>query len=62
MRKAGVPAALRKVPEEGVPTWLQRSAPDEEKMQKMDVEDRFGSESDGRQLFRRLAGTWTYWG
>ena len=62
MRKAGVPAALRKVPEEGVPTWLQRCAPDEEKLQKMDVEDRFGSESDGRQLFRRLAGTWTYWG
>ena len=46
MRKAGVPAALRKVPEEGVPTWLQRSAPDEEKLQKLDAEERFGSESD----------------
>ena len=62
MRKAGVPAALRKVPEDGVPTWLQRSVPDEEKLQKMDVDVRFGAESDGRQLFRRLAGTWTYWG
>ena len=62
MRKAGVPAALRKVPEDGVPTWLQRSAPDEEKLQAMESEDRFGAESDGRQLFRRLAGTWTYWG
>ena len=62
MRKAGVPAALRKVPEEGVPAWLQRSAPDEEKLQKMKADDRYGAESDGRQLFRRLAGTWTYWG
>jgi ribonucleoside-diphosphate reductase alpha chain len=62
MRKAGVPAALRKVPEDGVPAWLQRSAPDEEKLQAMEAGERFGSESDGRQLFRRLAGTWTYWG
>ena len=62
MRKAGVPAALRKFPEDGVPTWLQRSVPDEEKLQKMDADDRYGAESDGRQLFRRLAGTWTYWG
>ncbi len=62
MRKAGVPMVIRKVPEKGVPTWLQRSAPDEEKLQKMAAEDRYGSESDGRQLFRRLAGTWTYWG
>ena len=62
MRKAGIPAALRKIPEEGIPTWLQRSAPDEEKLQKMKAGDRYGVESDGRQLFRRLAGTWTYWG
>jgi ribonucleoside-diphosphate reductase alpha chain len=62
MRKAGVPAALRKVPEDNVPTWLQRSVPDEEKLQTMDVTERFGCEADGRQLFRRLAGTWTYWG
>ena len=62
LRKAGVPAALRKVPEDGVPAWLQRSAPDETKLQKMKAEDRYTSEADGRQLFRRLAGTWTYWG
>lgn len=62
MRKAGVPAAVRKLPEDGVPTWLQRSVPDEEKLQTMDADDRYGAESDGRQLFRRLAGTWTYWG
>ncbi len=62
MRKAGVPMATRKVPEDGVPTWLQRSIPDEEKLQKMEAGDRYGCETDGRQLFRRLAGTWTYWG
>jgi ribonucleoside-diphosphate reductase alpha chain len=62
LRKAGIPAALRKVPEDGIPTWLQRSAPDETKMQKLEADARYVSESDGRQLFRRLAGTWTYWG
>jgi len=62
MRKAGVPAAVRKVPEEGVPTWLQRSVPDEEKLQAMKSDEMYSAESDGRQLFRRLAGTWTYWG
>ena len=35
MRKAGVPMATRKVPEDGVPAWLQRSTPDEEKLQKI---------------------------
>ena len=62
LRKAGVPAVLRPVPEENVPTWLQRSAPDDEKLQTMDPEDRYCAETDFRQMFRRLAGTWTYWG
>ena len=62
LRKAGVPKYLRSVPEEGVPVWLQRSEPDHERLQKVDVADRMGGETDGRQLFRRLAGTWTYWG
>ncbi len=62
LRKAGVPKHLRNVPEEGVPVWLQRSEPDHERLQTMDAADRMGGETDGRQLFRRLAGTWTYWG
>ena len=57
LRKAGVPKALRKVPEDGVPVWLQRSVPDHEKLQTLDVDDRTCGENDGRQLFRRLAGT-----
>ena len=62
LRKAGVPKVLRKVPEEGVPVWLQRSEADHERLQTVDAEQRMGGEADGRQLFRRLAGTWTYWG
>ena len=62
LRKAGVPKYLRSVPEEGVPVWLQRSEPDHEKLQKAEADIRMGGETDGRQLFRRLAGTWTYWG
>ena len=62
LRKAGVPKHLRNVPEEGVPVWLQRSEPDHERLQTLEAADRMGGETDGRQLFRRLAGTWTYWG
>ena len=62
LRKAGVPTHLRKVPEDGVPVWLQRSEPDTEKLDLLEASERFGGERDGRELFRRLAGTWTYWG
>ena len=62
LRKAGVPVHLRKVTEDGVPIWLQRSEPDHEKLQTLPADERFTGELDGRQLFRRLAGTWTYWG
>ena len=62
LRKAGVPKFLRNVPEEGVPVWLQRSEPDHERLQTIDAAERMGGETDGRQLFRRLAGTWAYWG
>ena len=62
LRKAGVPKYLRKVPEDNVPIWLQRSVPDHERLQTVEAEERMGGEADGRNLFRRLAGTWTYWG
>ena len=62
LRKAGVPKYLRTVPEDNVPIWLQRSEPDHERLQTVDAAERMGGEIDGRQLFRRLAGTWTYWG
>ena len=62
LRKAGVPKYLRTVPEDNVPIWLQRCEPDHERLQTVDAAERMGGEIDGRQLFRRLAGTWTYWG
>ncbi len=53
-RKAGVPARLRRVAEKGVPEWLCRHEPDGD-------EPAVG-ETSARQVFDRLAGTWTYWG
>eukprot|EP01037_Dinobryon_pediforme_P022047 gene22047-23084_t len=61
-RKAGVPVKLRKVEEETVPSWLWRSVPDEAALAGLPEKERTGSESDSRQVFDRLAGTWTYWG
>ncbi|GHC75667.1 vitamin B12-dependent ribonucleotide reductase [Limoniibacter endophyticus] len=61
-RKAGVPARLKKVEENKVPSFLWRSVPDEKALKELPEEERFGSETDARQVFDRLAGTWTYWG
>ncbi|MGX5720000.1 vitamin B12-dependent ribonucleotide reductase [Shinella zoogloeoides] len=61
-RKAGVPARLKKVEENDVPSFLWRSVPDTEALKVLPENERFGSETDARQVFDRLAGTWTYWG
>ncbi|PKN58293.1 MAG: ribonucleoside-diphosphate reductase, adenosylcobalamin-dependent [Deltaproteobacteria bacterium HGW-Deltaproteobacteria-14] len=61
-RKAGIPAVLRAVDEDGVPSWLRRSEADAKKLAKLPEEQRYVGESDSRQVFRRLAGCWTYWG
>ena len=61
-RKAGVPTCLKKVEENTVPSWLWRSEIDADEMNKLPEEARFGSEMSGKQIFSRLAGTWTYWG
>jgi ribonucleoside-diphosphate reductase alpha chain len=62
MRKAGIPAVLKRVKEDGVPEWLQARVPDEEALRKLAPEARYGSEEDSRKVFERLAGCWTYWG
>lgn len=54
-RKAGLPRQARKYAEPSVPEWLQRSEP-------VEGDPRDGHETDARQVFRRLAGCWTYWG
>jgi ribonucleoside-diphosphate reductase alpha chain len=61
-RKAGVPARLKKVEEETVPSWLWRSTADEEALAALPEKERSTSERSAREVFERLAGTWTYWG
>ncbi|WP_340107201.1 vitamin B12-dependent ribonucleotide reductase [Pikeienuella sp. HZG-20] len=61
-RKAGVPAALKRVKEKGVPSFLWRSVPDEKALEKLPEAERVGGETDARQVFDRLAGAWAYWG
>ena len=56
-RRTGVARGLRSVPEDGVPVWLRRSEPADG-----GDGDPPGGEHDARQVFDRLAGTWTYWG
>ena len=61
-RKAGVARRLKKSEETQVPSWLWRSVPDQAALADLSEKERFGGESDARQVFDRLAGTWTYWG
>ena len=61
-RKAGVPAATKRVAEKGVPKFLQRSMPDIAALAKMPKEDRYGGETSAQQVFSRMAGAWGYWG
>src|SRR3954467_13669148 len=59
-RKAGVPARLKKVEEEWVPSWLWRSTPDTQALNELPEKERSGGEGSAKQVFERLAGTWTY--
>ncbi|MCA1973437.1 MAG: vitamin B12-dependent ribonucleotide reductase, partial [Caenispirillum sp.] len=61
-RKAGVPAALKPVKEDDVPEWLWRHEADKAALAKLPEDKRFIGETTARQVFDRLAGTWTYWG
>ncbi|HVG48872.1 MAG TPA: vitamin B12-dependent ribonucleotide reductase, partial [Rubellimicrobium sp.] len=53
-RKAGVPAKLSRVKEEGVPEFLWRSVPAKDAA--------IEGETSAKQVFDRLAGAWAYWG
>ena len=61
-RKAGVPARLKKVEENDVPSFLWRSVADETALAALPEKERYGSEMSAKQVFDRLAGCWTYWG
>lgn len=53
-RKAGIPDDLVTVKEDGVPIWLQR--------RKAKAGSATNGEKSAKEVFTRLAGTWTYWG
>src|ERR687889_911066 len=55
-RKAGVPARLKKVEENDVPSWLWRSVPDEAALAAMPEKERVIGEVSCKQVFDRLAG------
>ena len=61
-RKAGVPARLMRVDENGVPAFLWRSVPDDAALESLPKNERYGSEISAKQVFDRLAGAWAYWG
>src|SRR5258707_5808353 len=74
-RKAGIPARLKKVEENDVPSFLWRSVEDDAPVQIADGPDAelafipakpspapTVGETSAKQVFDRLAGTWTYWG
>src|SRR6516225_2879050 len=61
-RKAGVPTRLKKVEEETVPSWLWRSTADDQALKELPEAERSTGEQSCKQVFDRLAGTWTYWG
>ena len=61
-RKAGIPTYLKKIEENDVPSWLWRSEPDAIKLSHLPEDKRFKGEESAKQVFDRLAGTWTYWG
>ncbi len=61
-RKAGVPAAVKKVKEKGIPEFLRPSVPDEDALAKLPKNERYVGETTAKQVFDRLVGTWCYWG
>ncbi|MBT4932856.1 MAG: vitamin B12-dependent ribonucleotide reductase [Rhodospirillaceae bacterium] len=61
-RKAGVPAMLKAVKEKDIPSWLWRNAADDKACRDLPENERSSGESSAKQVFDRLAGTWTYWG
>ncbi len=54
LRKAGVPSETTPVDEDDIPAWLRRH--------EATKSAKFGAETSVRQVFDRMAGTWTYWG
>ncbi len=61
-RKAGIAVKLKRVKEKGVPEWLWRSVPDKKALEQTPENEQLTGETSAKQVFHRMAGTWTYWG
>ena len=66
-RKAGIAPRRKPVPEADVPEWLWRSAPNPDAEESAAAESATDDkpsqgERSAKEVFHRLAGTWTYWG
>ena len=61
-RKAGVPARLKRVEEDGVPSFLWRREADEAALADLAQGGALHRETQREAIFDRLAGAWTYWG
>ena len=61
-RKAGIPARLTAIEDPDVPVWLWRHRADENALAELKESSRDIGERSAKQVFDRLAGTWTYWG
>ncbi|MBF0278527.1 MAG: vitamin B12-dependent ribonucleotide reductase [SAR324 cluster bacterium] len=61
-RKASIPKYLKPAKEKNIPSWLLPSVPDKSKLSNLPEAEQTTVENDSRQVFRRLAGCWTYWG
>src|SRR4029079_16411238 len=60
--KAGVPARLKKIEENSVPSFVWRSVADQDALAELAETRSYIGEISCKQVFDRLAGTWTYWG
>ena len=58
-RKAGVPARLKRIEENSVPSFLWRSVADEAALAELPEKERLIGERTCKQVFDRLAGTST---
>ena len=53
-RKAGVPAALKRIEETSIPSWLWRSEADSAALAKLPEDQRYSGEMSAKQVFDRL--------
>jgi ribonucleoside-diphosphate reductase alpha chain len=61
-RRSGIPARLMPIAEDDVPEFLWRQTANTKELAELPEDKRTTGEHDARQVFDRMAGTWTYWG